>query len=421
MKPLNSKIASFVLATGERYSLLVDRDSGLPLFYPNLYATTQVRNGSKSVAAMDSALNGIAVLLQFCNNFKIDLEARILKSDFFTPFELDALRDQCQIRLKPARCNREEERVVALAKGKKKATRPRVGAASEYLRLSQISKYLDWLAGVLLRGNVSKDIQVRLEKMRHGIEARRPSAKGRNLVGREKGLSESQQTRLLEIIQPGSELNPFDDPAVQARNKLMIDILLHLGIRGGELLNIKLDDIDWHKHQIVIARRPDELLDPRRRQPLVKTLDRRLPVKGNLIQAIHRYAFGIRKKLVRGKDHGYLFVAHKRGPAQGQPLSISGYCAVIKKISTCDSLLRSLHGHQLRHTWNNKFSEFMDGMENPPSPEDQERQRSYLQGWKPGSGSAATYTQRFVRERAAEASLALQQGISRLPEGFQDD
>ena len=146
-----------------------------------------------------------------------------------------------------------------------------------------------------------------------------------------------------------------------------------------------------------------------------------MPVKGNLIQAIHRYAFGIRKKLVRGKDHGYLFVAHKRGPAQGQTLSISGYCAVIKKISTCDSLLRSLHGHQLRHTWNNKFSEFMDGMENPPSPEDQERQRSYLQGWKPGSGSAATYTQRFVRERAAEASLALQQGISRLPEGFQDD
>ncbi len=421
MQQSSTKIMNFVMTSGERYSLLVDRDSGFPLFYPNLYVTTQVRNASKSVAAMDSALNAIAVLLQFCRNVEIDLQARFLKAEFLKPFELDALRDQCQAPLRPAKRAKEVGRVVRIGQRARLATKPQVGVAAEYLRLSQISRYLDWLAGVLLRGNVSKDAQVRLERMKAGIEARRPIEKRRNFVDREKGLSDAQQARLLEIIRPGSKSNPFDDPFVQERNKLIIEILLHLGIRGGELLNIKINDIDWHRQQIIIARRPDELPDPRRRQPLVKTLDRRLPVKGNLIKSMHRYAFGIRKRLVGQKDHGYLFVTHKFGPTQGQPMSISGYGAVIKKIAACDSLLRNFHGHQLRHTWNHKFSEFMDAMQSPPSPEDQERQRSYLQGWKPGSGSAAVYTKRFVRERAADASLALQQGIFRMPEDFRDD
>jgi hypothetical protein len=49
---------SFVMQSGERYCLLFDKTAGMPLFYPNLFVTTQVRNQSNSVAAMESALSG---------------------------------------------------------------------------------------------------------------------------------------------------------------------------------------------------------------------------------------------------------------------------------------------------------------------------------------------------------------------------
>ena len=58
-------IKSFVMESGERYCLLVDGYSGLPLFYPNLFVTTQVLNRSLSYSTMESALSGISVLLRY--------------------------------------------------------------------------------------------------------------------------------------------------------------------------------------------------------------------------------------------------------------------------------------------------------------------------------------------------------------------
>jgi hypothetical protein len=63
----------------------------------------------------------------------------------------------------------------------------------------------------------------------------------------------------------------------------------------------------------------------------------------------------------------------------------------------------------------------MDTSNDPPEPKEQERARSYLQGWKPDSGTAATYTRRFTREKAMEAGLKLQEGITRIPEGLKND
>ena len=86
-----------------------------------------------------------------------------------------------------------------------------------------------------------------------------------------------------------------------------------------------------------------------------------------------------------------------------------------------DPSLATLHAHELRHTWNNRFSEYMDAKVDAPTPEEQEKQRSYLQGWKQGSGSAAIYTKRFTREKALEAGLKLQDGITRVPENLPND
>ena len=96
MKLRSYRIKSFVMKSGERYCLLVNKVSGLPLYYPNLFVTTQVRNKSLSVAVMEQALAAINVLLTFCDERQIDLEARFLKREFFALHELDALRGRCQ-------------------------------------------------------------------------------------------------------------------------------------------------------------------------------------------------------------------------------------------------------------------------------------------------------------------------------------
>lgn len=410
----------FVMEDGERYCLLIDRDTGMPLYYPNLYVTTQVRNSSMSVAAMESALTGINVLLSFCEQRQIDLVARFLRREYFSLHELDAIRDFCQQSF-ATRPGGLPQGVVPF-NGKSKSRSPRrTGLANEYNRLTHIAKYVEWLANTLLTGVVERRVTLDIAKMKKGLESRRPSSKGRNQVGREQGLSREQEVVLLEVIRPGSERNPFDGEPTQIRNQLLILLLLHLGIRGGELLNIRVSDIDWANNQIVIARRADEKVDPRGRQPLVKTLDRRLPMKDTLVQAIHRYVVQFRSKVPGARKHDYLLVTHKPGPTQGQPMSRSAFVKVIKLISAAAPELAALHGHELRHTWNNRFSEFMDASDDPPSPKQQEDQRSYLQGWKPGSGTAATYTKRFTRRKAIEASLKLQEGIARVPENLKND
>lgn len=418
--PRNYQIKSFVMQSGERYSLLIDRETGMPLYYPNLYVTTQVRNRSNSVASMEAALSGINVLLSFCDEHQVDLVGRFVKREFFAVHELDAIRDYCQQSFTRQTENFLRDVVPINSKSKHKPSR-KAGLASEYMRLTHIAKYTAWLATILLTGGVDREATLNIAKMKKGFESRRPSGKGRNQVGREQGLSREHEMILLEVVQPGHEQNPFDDLPTQFRNQLLILLLLHLGIRGGELLNLRVSDIDWANNQIVIARRADEKRDPRRRQPLVKTLDRRLPMKDTLVRAIHHYIVQFRRNVPGARKHDYLLVTHKSGPTQGQPMSKSAVLKVIKLISAAAPELAGLHGHELRHTWNNRFSELMDTRNTPPTPEEQEAQRSYLQGWKPGSGTAAIYTKRFVREKAIEASLKLQENMSRIPRSLKND
>lgn len=46
------------------------------------------------------------------------------------------------------------------------------------------------------------------------------------------------------------------------------------------------------------------------------------------------------------------------------------------------------------------------------SEREQEVMREYLMGWKPGSGTAAIYNKRFIREKANEASVKLQERLN---------
>jgi integrase len=224
---LGYRTQGFVLQDGERYCLLVDPDSGMPLFYPNLFVTTQVRNRSLSAASMDAASTAINVLLTYCAGRGIDLESRIRRRHLFNPAELDAIRDECQ-----KRRGKHGSAAVVPIRGRK--ARQRVGAGSEYTRLTHVANYLRWLSYTLLGSTVDGAIARQIDLVHRGLISRRPI--GRSSAAAKSGPTPEQVATLQEVVDPAAGRSPFKDDSVRVRNALIIDLLFYLGIRGGELL-----------------------------------------------------------------------------------------------------------------------------------------------------------------------------------------
>lgn len=411
-------ITTFIMDSGERYCLIIDRLSKLPLYYPNLFLTTQLRNSkSSSLSSITSAANHLVVFFRFLKYKKIDIETRIRNREYFEIHELDDLRDFTQRQFSIKNTYNVIRNRLNLENPKNNENI--VESSTQYMRLTTIANYLSWFANHII-SHPSFNESNQINRLEVQIKSRRPSRKGRNNI-KDRSLDDIQLIALFEVIKVRSEFNPFD-LEVQTRNRLMILVLCYLGLRGGELLNLKIEDIDFSKKLIKVVRRADEMSDPRIKEPNVKTLERVLPIAENLCKELHDYIVKDRRNIPNAKKNSFLFVTHKLGPTVGKPISRSGYNKVISVIKTISPQLYTLTGHMLRHTWNRKFSEQMDLMDNSLSEEKQEQVRSYLMGWKSGSGSAIHYNKRFVQEQAHKAALRLQinKGMQ-LPKEFGND
>ena len=396
---------SFVLDSGERYCLVIDQSNGLPLYHPNLFITTQLRNKSDSFSTMISAANNLVVFLKFLIDRGINFEERITSRIFLTVNEIDDLRDYTQLKISSLPGNRLNN---------KRCIDSLVSPITHYMRLTTIADYCAWYANHFIQQpdlNESRQIK----RLQSQIKSRRPAKRGRN-SRQDKSLDDSQLEVLFEVIRIDSEFNPFSKD-VQRRNRLIILLLYHLGLRGGELLNLRIQDIDFSKKTLRVVRRADEISDPRVFEPNAKTLERMIPLGDVLIKEIHDYITLDRRKIKNAKKNDFLFITHKSGPTVGLPITKSGYYKVINVVRSVSPDIYMLTGHKLRHTWNRKFSERMDSLDKVPSEEKQEQMRSFLMGWKPGSKTASHYNKRYIADQAKIAAMSLQSNIGiRLPE-----
>ena len=265
---------------------------------------------------MLAAASNLVVLLRFLDSRGIDLEQRFLIKNFFKPYELDDLRDFAQ------RKQGKKLLVASSTPWLEDASSDTVDNGTLHSRLTTYAKYLGWYAMHILK-TAEPDVIEQINEMSQQIKTRRPSKKRRNSEWQDRSLNDVQLDSLFEIIQPGSELNPFSID-VQRRNRLMILLLFYLGIRGGELLNIRIQDIDFITNRNRIFRRADELADSRTNQPHAKTRDRLLPLAESLVQELHSYIIQDRRKVRNAKKNDYLFVTYKPGPTVGHPISKGG-------------------------------------------------------------------------------------------------
>jgi integrase len=402
---------------GERYPLLID-ERGLPHRHVTLFTTTQVRNTSKAPNTMVAVLSAIRVLLDWARLNDIDLEERFARQHFLNGHELESLYRHTQIKStkaessspKVSRLPRRSER----ARGVIEIRDDWVSGVTQYIRMTYVADYLEWFA-VWLVERESRQLDARAREqisgMVEGFRTLRPQKSNRYKVSARMGLSDEQRSLLLDMVAPGSPTNPFA-PDVQGRNQLIVLLLYNLGLRQGELLALRIVDINFQENTILVARRHDNPDDPRAYQPVAKTSDRRIPLAEPLVKAISKYILRERYQVPGAKQHDFLFVTHKAGPFQGHPLSIKGLSKIFVEIQlAAPDQLSDLTAHVLRHTANDRFSELMD--QTGVNQAQEEKMRSYIMGWKEGSGTAATYTQRHVQKKAREAALKLQEHLAK--------
>jgi integrase len=392
VKPSARRINSF---NGERLIVLVD-ESGMPLFYPALYVTVHMRGRSLAVNTIQNALNAIKALYAWQSYYSHDIESSFSRGELLQAHDVHSLRDFMQ---RPLRSDN-GGKIVSIS------GRPAiVSTSNQYARMSVVADYLGFLAGQLQRSSAHSSEST--QRMVAQIKANRPRKSTKSNVDRdEKHLDDVLLDALEDALKPGSANNPAHEYAVQVRNALMFSILRVTGLRRGELLNLKVEDIDFAKNTLKVVRRADVNDDARAYQPVAKTRERTFPLLPELADQIRGYVLGQRNKVRGAKKHGYLFVTHKSGASQGGALSNAAFGKFMGELRHIVEGCNGIHAHSLRHHWNYSFSKICEGID--MSPEREEKIRSYLMGWSESSGTAATYNLRHIKEQAGKAVLELQ-------------
>lgn len=396
---MNLSIRHLRFDNGERYKLLVD-ERGVPLYYPSLYISAMVRGASKAANTVLNSLHAIKAFYEWQEYVGIEFESSIAGGEFLDYRQVHAMRDYMQRSYKDR--SKPENHVISLVARKRKPKT--VSAQVQYARLSVIAAYIGFVAA-----QIRKDAEAsrRIEAMVSLIKASRPKVSNKSRADQDEiYLDGALLDKLDDALKPGSELNPVKDYGVQVRNALMIAILRVTGMRRGELLNLKVEDINFSSYTLSVVRRPDAKDDIRSDQPVAKTRERTIPLDALLVKCIHDYVLRHRSRVRGAKRHSYLFVTHRTGPSSGQPLSISGFSKFMGMIKEIAPEFSGVHAHALRHNWNYVFSKQVD--EKGVTPERERQLRSFLMGWNPASSTAAIYNKRHIKEQAGEAVLELQ-------------
>lgn len=414
------RVKTVVTTTGERLPMLLNSD-GMPLWGATVFSLTQHRARNRAANTIGNSLRALLVFHLFLDLRNIDLSARMADGLVLGMGEIEELVRLCKLPVHDISSMFETSEVsqsnisaLSLEKVRRRVPISRtqeVVPAFAATRLRSIRDYVSWMVAIRMsmlgRGDrIQSVLEAAGRLVTSAIDARLPSGDSRGSLGEREGLEPKVVAEILRVIDPHSPDNPWQNEHSRYRNELIILWLLYLGLRRGELLGVRVSDINFRKGTVIVARRADDVTDPRKMQPNAKTKAREIPISTGLQDKTIAYVMKCRGDIPGARKHDFLIVASD----SGNPFSIPSFAKVFNILrEKCPQLPRHLFAHLLRHTWNDRFSEEMDKQN--VGEETEKKSRSYLMGWSETSGTAATYTRRHVRKKAQEASLAMQDQI----------
>ena len=400
--------------SGERAPMLLD-ESGLPLFWPTLWATVRLRNAGLACNSIKNKLNELKTLLPWEQQHGRDLESEFRDGKLLSVADGGAIGGFAAQKRSRADVARGARATTArfLEANLSPGTSPtRVSKQVHYNRLTTIANYVEFVAQTVTAHRSDRELATAIGHMATSLRERRPGGMGTRDSDDPDRLCPPPALvdEFVAVALEGHPENPFRSGSIQRRNELICRLLFETGIRLGELLSLRLDNIQsGHEPAITVRRTHDDTHDPRAYQPVAKTKERSIDISDHLAVKIRRYCLEDRARTPGTNRHPYLLVTHRRGRTCGQPLSASSVSnKVFGALRRVRQEFSEIHPHSFRHHDNYRFSKAVDehnrkarGEEDPERERILEGREAQMRAHRYGHRSlkwAEVYNLRHVRE-----------------------
>lgn len=347
-----------------------------------------------------------------------DLTPRLARGEWITLAEADHLLEQMaypaqQIKLFGVQSGdaprKTREGGISLEKVRSKLkteTSDRVCTNTKFRRVLFIREFLNWRANeqiLRLRGENKISLAHAVAEVDDYLESKTAKFRSATALGAPKGLTNEQQAVLLEVLKPDHPCNPWkNDKFIRARNLLVVELLLSVGLRRGAILGMQTGDLDPMTGRISVLRRKDDPDDPRPVQTGNKRNDYIITLGHRLLTIYNAYAVQRHKVLASRKRNTRYLVIN----SDGRPLEQSSINYIVRSLRAIPELA-DIHPHLLRHTWASNFVD--DAVARGDDLNSIERDLRTLGGWSNRSDMPAHYASRYRDEHAFDSSLKLQE------------
>lgn len=283
-----------------------------------------------------------------------------------------------------------------------------IGTKSVNKRLTIAVNYLTFIFDYHTKSKSAKqEEQLRTTLGLIKVAIRRRAKVRDNSAALTKTLSEEKFIKLLSLIIPTSELNPFKGSKL--RNFLIFWIFITTGLRRGAVAKLKYSDLDFSgdRNKIYVERTPDDPSDHRSRVPAQKTNAHIAIIPSELMDDIKKYYEETRNRYPNASQHEFIFVSEKGGRNNnaGDPLSLISYNKIFEKIKNILNIAK-FHPHILRHHWHKLFEESIKNSK--VSNGDKDKIRKEAMGWSRDSQMGQLYDRLKIVERMSSLSKSYQ-------------
>ncbi|RMA59977.1 phage integrase family protein [Acidovorax sp. 100] len=285
-----------------------------------------------------------------------------------------------------------------------------VSAALRNRRLRNICRYVQWLTTTLANPAGTPEIEASAQAEGNRAFLQREFSKRISANSKQPGpiaLAPEAAQELRNALRSSSH---FGNGVHGARDRLIVELLLQ-GLRAGELLKLKVEDLndrfrlrgDHEICMVSVVRRPNDPEDARIYEPSVKTRPGDVPIPARLGAALVDYILGPRRDAVdrvsRSVETPYLFVCHS-GRNVGRPITQRNLNRIGAKLKHLPGLPSDVSPHLLRHT---HMTEVHDSSVQKGRTAQQIRDVLLQRGrWSDSSSMPAHYTLRSLMEETAK-------------------
>lgn len=363
------QVKIYIEPSGQRNSVLVDRDTGIPDHYSTLFVTNQLRAKDLAASSKSKYLQHISILFCWANLREIDLVERIRSGEYFAHHEIDSLASMLRLE------GNEMDGYISDARAKKgvidirtkklrsfwdsiDSISTQVSPHNYNTKIRMICTYMLWLSSILSdegqrKPSITRETVQKVGEKFDALLSAKKVVEPSGYFKADKSLTNAQIKRIFDVVRTESPENPFDNEAVRVRNLAIIMTLIDGGLRSAELLNLRITDISRPTKKKVaglkVIRRQGSIDDSRIKQPNPKTpqSEREVPLENPTLKAIDLYITEYRNKLDSSENTPYLFLSHHNNPRyRGKPIA---------RINDITNAIRDVTGiyltpHIFRHT-----------------------------------------------------------------------